>query len=238
METKMVEAIVKEVKVEETDVKETNENDNNTVGTGSKTGLVTDARAAERESQELTNAKGIRETKVSPEDPETVAQAASLEDPASYRTRIPPLGGRMEAAVLHVIQDELLFICAAEEWEELMAFQTDLQDCCLTPQPAGRPPSALQLVTFRSAQDGMWYRGVVLGASRAGQLKVFAPDYGFREKVSGRRPCTPARQVGAEQVRAAVSPGVAGRPYSARPCKLANRGPVAGLQVIRFGDPL
>ena len=117
-------------------------------------------------------------------DIEEVVMATSLEDPTNFGTRMPEQGGKLEVRVLHFDSAKRFFVCSLHEWEELLVFQTRLQDMLYQkPQVQEEPPQLLQLVLFKSTEDKMWYRGVVLKVCRGGLFKVYSPDYGFMEKV-------------------------------------------------------
>ena len=117
-------------------------------------------------------------------DIEEVVMATSLEDPTNFGTRMPEQGGKLEVRVLHFDSAKRFFVCSLQEGEELLVFQTRLQDMLYQKtRVQEEPPQLLQLVLFKSTEDKMWYRGVVLKVCRGGLFKVYSPDYGFMEKV-------------------------------------------------------
>ena len=105
---------------------------------------------------------------------------------------MPGIGGVIKARLLDTdAKSSNFFVCGEKEWEDLILFQEQLQKDCSKSQ--GNPQlgeemdpgsiQPLQLVVFRSSEDTMWYRGIVMKVHK-GICKLFCPDYGFIEKVS------------------------------------------------------
>ena len=126
------------------------------------------------------------------EEEKRILNPAELEDPSSFSTCMPGIGGVIKARLLDTdAKSSNFFVCGEKEWEELILFQEQLQENCSkfqgNPQlgeemdPGSIQP--LQLVVFRSSEDTMWYRGIVMKVHK-GICKLFCPDYGFIEKVS------------------------------------------------------
>ena len=150
-----------------------------------------------RESKDLAmpGLKGFPKSSLQGEEDKEeirIVSPVELEDPASFSTCIPGIGGRLKVRLLHIDPSSSnFFVCGEKEWGELITFQEELQEQCR--QFHGNPVEPLeqlqplQLVVFCSSQDLMWYRGIVKKVHK-GSCKLFCPDYGFTEKVNFELP--------------------------------------------------
>ena len=164
---------------------------------------LTDCDLLARESKDLAM-PGLRASSKSSlqegEDKEMrMISPAELEDPANFSTCIPGIGDMLKVRLLHLDPNlGIFFVCGEKEWGELITFQEELQEQCSQAQRKPVEPveqqsslQPFQLVVFCSAQDSMWYRGIVKRV-RKGSCKLFCPDYGFTEKVIEKLPLPPS----------------------------------------------
>ena len=68
-----------------------------------------------------------------------------------------------------------------------MIIQNNIQNLAKNRPPASATfvPRLEDLIMFKSKEDGLWYRGIITKIiADKERMSVFAPDYGFSEKVS------------------------------------------------------
>jgi len=183
-----------------------------------------------RESKDLAM-PGLRASKSSFQQGEEkeemrIVSTVELEDPANFSTCIPKIGDMLKVRLLHLDPSSgNFFVCGEKEWGELITFQEELQEQCSQAQRKPVEPveqqsslQPFQLVVFCSAQDSMWYRGIVKRV-RKGSCKLFCPDYGFTEKAD----------IGS--IKLSVKQSTARLPFFARPCRTHELSRILNQQV-------
>jgi len=136
-----------------------------------------------------TPASAVAMSTISEDDVSTQPEASSSapyslspDDPLSYFS-LPQT--EFEARILHFKSQSQIFVCTKSTFAKLRALQVKIQSVAkqrrlLQLQLNLKPED---LVMFKSAEDTLWYRGIV---TRVGTktMSMFCPDYGFTEKVA------------------------------------------------------
>ena len=102
-----------------------------------------------------------------------------------------------------------------------MIIQNNIQNLAKNRLPASATfvPRLEDLIMFKSKEDGSWYRGIVTKIiAEKERMTVFAPDYGFSEKVS----------ISPESAQPLFCEELSKVKYFAVPCEVDGEGEDAG----------